>query len=132
MAIEVVWDDHPDLAPQSTIRYTFRGEWSWDEFSSARATWQQMADESSAAQVATIVDLRESEHYPSQAMVNFGRVLGGLHPKTGPMAVVGMNWIFRVIKDGLALLFPSKLRHIYMVDTLDEAYALLLDLKADE
>ena len=125
-----MWDNLPGLAPRTIIRYTFRGQWSWDEFEAARATWRQMADDSNVERIATIVDFRESEHYPSQAIMNFARVLGDLHPKTGPMVLVGMNWIFRVITDGLAILFPAKLRNIHTVDTLDEAYTTLLNMDA--
>jgi hypothetical protein len=124
MTVYAEWDN----ADKTIMRWTFEGDWTWEEYYDARKTTNQ---EISAQKhpVDLIVDLRTSGTLPSGVLMHARNSVYIAPDNIGLTVYVGINPVMRAFYNMFRNLYRglihSKRLDMMMVATLDDAYAAL-------
>ena len=70
MGIIVTWDNDA----QTVLRYTYSGEWTWDEFYEVVGKGNAMI-ETVSHPVVSLVDMHDTDHIPTNAITNIRRIV---------------------------------------------------------
>lgn len=124
MPVNVDWDN-PN---HTTICYTFRGNWTWDDFhailAESEALWESVSHT-----IDIIVDVAETDLPPGNPMPHL-QVLQEKYskPNVGNTVIVGVRGIFRVLADAFVRLFNQTARgKFFFADSIEEARTILQD-----
>ena len=120
MSIQVVWDNDE----KTIIRYTYQGQWTWDELAAVLEEAYALLDTVDHP-VDFIIDLRQSVLLPKDALRHGERVAQAVHPNEGRSVVVGANMLVSRLADVFYKIYRRTSKQFRFVATLDEAYALL-------
>lgn len=112
-----------DAQAKNIIVMTFEGRWTLDEYHIVVDKAKQMVQESD--QVADIVvDLRRSASIPN-GVVQHQSKLAKNPINTGVTVLVGVNMLVQVMDNIMRRLHAKVMERVYLVKTMDEAYALI-------
>src|SRR3990172_6351522 len=131
MGIQVRWDDSGRSPEKTVIVWTFTQDWNWRQFHAA----DQKAYALALARphfVHTIVDLTQTSAFPrNNAIQHLTHAIKNAPINLGFVVIVGANGDMLAIENVLRALNPREChKHKYLVvDTLDEAYTALEELK---
>lgn len=109
---------------QSIVRYEFSGKWTWEEFYPVYK--QAIAMEKSVPhRVDVVVDLRNSEVVPANALKHIRRIANAQPDNIGLTILVSTNiFILALYKIGCRI--DDKVAHYFrVVSTNDEAFRLI-------
>ncbi len=121
MSIDVKW-----LSPESNIiRLTIDQRWSWSDFFSARQQMYDLMDKSDHQDIDYILDMRNAPTLPENVLSQMRNLGQKHHPKSRHMIVVGANRFIKTMFDIMQTLTPSRMEHITLVQTLEDAEATL-------
>ncbi len=102
-------------------------DWTWDDFHQAFKTQNEMLDGVSHPTVHIMVDVRKS-----QLMPKGGSLLSGMrklsvqkHPRQGHTVIVGAKGVVAAMSNLMTRLMGEHRQELHMVDTMEEADALL-------
>ena len=123
MSLQVEWDN-PE---RSVLLYTAVGEWSWEEFYTARERGRQLADTVSHQRIDAIVDLRLSGGFPQNSLFHFRRMPAEAHPKfaNSNMVLVGNNLFVSTLLEILSRINPQAMRNFHIAHSTEQARLLL-------
>jgi hypothetical protein len=120
MGIRVKWNN----AEKTILRYTFEGEWSWEELDMARRHGEKMV-EGMMQRYDVILDVRRLEGIPRNTLEVIRDHYAVHSPNGGLSVFVGATALMRAILDVLNRLKPNSFGHFRCVQTLEEAYNLI-------
>jgi len=124
MAIDLFWDNDE----QTVLLAEFNGKWTWDELHKLLTTVKRLSDERGQV-FGAILDLRNGMHLPGGNIFNregldqFKKLvaLGGDDEQKGPVVVLGMNSVVKMIFDAIANFDKSLVSEVNFAKTEDEA-----------
>ncbi|MEL6524576.1 MAG: hypothetical protein AAFQ07_02600 [Chloroflexota bacterium] len=124
MAIDLFWDNDE----QTVLLAEFNGKWTWDELHKLLTTVKRLSDERGQV-FGAILDLRNGMHLPGGNIFNkegleqFKKLvaLGGDDEQKGPVVVLGMNGVIKMIFDAIANFDKSLVSEVNFAKTEDEA-----------
>ncbi|MEM9953216.1 MAG: hypothetical protein AAFV93_13645 [Chloroflexota bacterium] len=133
MAIELFWDDEN----QSVLLAEFNGKWTWDELHKLITKIKSLSDERGEI-FGAILDLRNGMHLPGgnlfsrESLDQFKQLvsLGGEDDKKGPVVVLGVNGVVKMIFDAIKNVDKSIIEDVAFAKTEDEARRLIYDAVA--
>ena len=120
MTIETFWD----TPEQTVIRHELKHSWTIPEFHNAMQTTNNMV-ETVGHDVRLIVDVRNSDGYPSGFLSALRATQNRRHPRIAMIIVVGGNLLITTFNKLYRQLYSSTTVSFAMVNTLDEAYDLI-------
>ncbi|MEL6407137.1 MAG: hypothetical protein AAFR81_22380 [Chloroflexota bacterium] len=124
MAIDLFWDNDE----QTVLLAEFNGKWTWDELHKLLTTVKRLSDERGQV-FGAILDLRNGMHLPGGNIFNkegleqFKKLvaLGDDDEQKGPVVVLGMNGVIKMIFDAIANFDKSLVSEVNFAKTEDEA-----------
>lgn len=124
MSINLFWDDEQ----QSVLLAEFNGKWTWDELHKLITKIKALSDERGEV-FGAILDLRNGMHLPGgnifsrESLDQFKQLvsLGGEDDKKGPVVVLGVNGMIRMIFDAIKNVDKSIVDDVAFAKTEDEA-----------
>ncbi len=122
--IEINWDNDD----KTVMRYTYQGQWTWQEFYGVMEQSHQMMDTVDHP-VDILVDMRASAQIPQGAVTQFRRIANVRHPNTGTIVAVTEARVARMLYDIFATVFRPIASRYHIVQTIDEAYAAIEDAR---
>ena len=124
MGIELFWDDDE----QTVMLAEFSGDWSWEELQKTLSMIKRISQER-GKRFGAILDLRRGLRLPNGNVFNkegleqFQKLLalndGG--SEKGPMAILGMNKLLRMVFDAVANFDKGLTRDVFFADGEEEA-----------
>jgi hypothetical protein len=124
MPITIAWDDPDD---KTTLLYTIKGRWTWEEFYAAIYEGRGLMDSISKSPIHSIVDISQGRLFPSNALSHFARMSTTRHPKAGLMVMVGMGSFVKALMNMLSRYRKGSTSLIRVAENLDEARRLLAE-----
>ncbi|RMG82403.1 MAG: hypothetical protein D6712_14685 [Chloroflexi bacterium] len=122
MGIEVYWDDDE----HRIMRHVYTDPWTAKDVYSALTYMHELLDAINH-QVQLIIDVRQSQSVPPGILRAVRQVLYKHHPNQGTAYIVGANTIMLSTYRVLRYLYPPITKSYRFANTLDEAYALILE-----
>lgn len=124
MPVTVDWDN-PN---QTTLCYTFRGRWTWDDFH-AIVDESETFWESVSHPVDIIVDVAETDLPPGDPLPHLQMLQEKYRkPNVGHTVIIGVRGIFRVLADAFVSLFnQTAAGKFFFADSIEEARTILQD-----
>lgn len=128
MAIELFWDDDE----QTVFLAEFTGDWSWEDLHKTLSTIKKISQER-GQNFGAILDLRQGLRLPNgsflskEGLAQFQRLLAlndGASEK-GPMVILGMNKMVKMVFDAVANLDKSLSNDVFFADNEAEARRLI-------
>jgi hypothetical protein len=120
MMILVEWDNEE----KTVVRWTFSGDWTWDDFRAAQAQMHEMI-RCLDYKVDVLADLRAAPSVPNDAFRNFKNAEARALPNRDRVVLVSNNLLVR----GMAACFNEVFRNrptvFLFASTLDEGRVLL-------
>ena len=134
MAIDLFWDNDE----QTVLLAEFNGKWTWDELHKLLTTVKRLSDERGQV-FGAILDLRNGMHLPGGNIFNregldqFKKLvaLGGDDEQKGPVVVLGMNSVVKMIFDAIANFDKSLVSEVNFAKTEDEARDIIFKAVAN-
>lgn len=128
MSVTPIWDNEE----KTIIRHVFQDRWTiGDIWQSAGEAWHMMR--TVEHRVHAILDLRAGNMYPSGVLSLSNRILSQRPSNAGSIVLVGSGGLVRMLVSAFrktyARLHPTV--GIHVVDTLEEAYAIINTYQAD-
>lgn len=124
MGITVEWDN-----PEKTIIFCcYRGKWTWEEFFWAARKASDLQDTVHHT-VDMILDMRDSVTTPTGVTGRFKEIARISHPNTGTRVLVINADLMRLLFQVFASVYRPAAKKYQVVDSLDQAYALIADLQ---
>lgn len=121
MAVTVAWDTEVEY----TVRYEFKGYWTWDEFFEAYQQAKALID-TAPGDAGVIIDARSrSINFPPNILTHSRHALKNKHPKTRIVVVVLNNYLLRVMMKTLIQVMGSDGRILHIADTPDHAREII-------
>ncbi|MFW5771689.1 MAG: hypothetical protein ACOCZH_00090 [Phototrophicaceae bacterium] len=120
MSIHTVWDD-PD---HRILRQIFPQHWTLDEYRHLVERTNKLLMGLDHT-VHIIVDGRESERAPSNILSIARYVDSRIAPNQGTVVVLGADDFVRTVIEAAKRIAPRATADVYLVDTLEEAHAVL-------
>ncbi|HEX2623508.1 MAG TPA: hypothetical protein VHL11_25280 [Phototrophicaceae bacterium] len=125
MAIHLYWDDDE----LTTLLCVFDGRWSWDELFATLKTIQQITGDLDH-EVAAIIDVRKGVSLPGslftpQTLDQAKRLLGMSDTNAGPMLIVGVNPVIRMIVDAVAKIDCHAVARVRFMESVSQAREFL-------
>ena len=114
----------PDRGHERVIRVDFEGEWTWDEFFRLPDEIAAILDTVDYA-ADIIIDFNGSSHVPTGFSASENALMSRLQERTGRLVFTGALGIQQALLENYLKLFPRHGGKLALVETLDEAYALL-------
>jgi hypothetical protein len=124
MTVYAEWDN----AEKTVMRWTFEGDWTWEEYYSTRKTTNQQIS-AQKYPVDLIVDMRASNALPSGVLMH-ARNAVFISPENISLTVyVGINPVLRAFFNMFNNLYRGLIRakqlDMILVATIDDAYKAL-------
>jgi hypothetical protein len=109
-------------------------DWTWQDFHEAFKIRNAMLDAVSHPQVHILVDVRKSHLMPKGGTLLSGinKLSGQKHPRQGHTVVVGAKGIVSVMSNLLTKFLGEHRQEFHLVDTMEEANALLSRIMAQQ
>src|SRR5262245_22756963 len=120
MSVSANWDNEQ----QTIIRYSFDGNWTWNEFYAAVNQSHALQD-SVSHRVDVILDLGESYVVPEGALMQMRRLAGINHPNTGVRIIVSRNSTLSVLFDTFTRVYNRNAEKYYLASSMEQAYAII-------
>ncbi len=125
MPINIVWEDDE----KTIIRISVSGKWTLKEFNDCFDVLVKLYS-STSNKVDMIVDARKNQTNMLNAISSLGRMDRSTHPNHRSITIVGSNPILRVVGNISQRVAPHISRNLGFVDTIEEAHARILQLRA--
>jgi hypothetical protein len=126
MGIRIKWDDSGRVPEHTVIFWEFDEAWTWKEYSQRAQEayeWQMQSPKA----IHTIVDMRRSRGvFSGDALSSIVRGIRLVPTHRGTVAVVGANRFIAMLEPIVRRLVPDLAAYYNLVDSLDEAYELIL------
>ncbi len=130
MSVQVQWDndDH------TVLRYDVQGHWTWNEFyeSFAQARTMLQTVSNTVDFIVNPADFRSRGYIPSGMISRVVQLYRSIPPNTGSTVIVGGGDFFRIINNVSRGFYPRIAARYHFTDTLDEARALLAQLRENK
>jgi hypothetical protein len=123
MSFSIKWDEKYS----HIIHLNIRGSWLWDEFYAAMEKLHDEIDASSHEKVDFIVNIRTGQMLPQNFIPRMRKASSQRHSKAGTMLIVGARRFPKLVFSIMEKLLPDTVEDVYMVDTMDAAYEILLE-----
>jgi len=107
---------------------TYRqADWTWEDFHYAFQTQNALIESVSHPQVHIVVDVRVSQLIPKggSMLTGINKLSAQKHPRQGHSVIVGAKGLIASMVNMTAKLLGEHRQEIHMVNTFEEAYALL-------
>jgi hypothetical protein len=123
MGINVEW-----LAPNTNIiNLTVEGNWTWNDFYTARAQMHDMMEASPYAKVDYILDLHSGHLLPQNILSHMRNMDKKRHHKSRHMVVIGANHFITTMFGLMNRTLPDRMHNISFGHTREDALKLLRD-----
>ncbi len=123
MPIRVGWGH----ATETRLFVQMIGVWTWEEYQSAVREIQRALDEKEE-KIAVIYNFADSRRIPDHPLQHLSKLVRNWNPDKAVVLVIGVPLLMRTVIDILSRLYPQKMKHIHLLETMDEAEALLTEL----
>lgn len=121
--IVAAWDNEE----KTIIRVTYGLTWTWDDYFQADQAAQALLD-SVDHRVDLILDMLNTA-LPADSLSRIPTLIragiGLARPNTGIVVLVGTSGYLRTLISAFQKVYPQESRRVFLVETLDEAYALI-------
>lgn len=122
--VRVAWDNEEKTA----ILWRFSGRWTWEDYYAAKRDVIAMM-ESVEHKVDSIVDLRQTAFIPSGGLSQARALAMKPHPNEGITVMLSSSLFMKTTMSTLGRLYSHIATHYRMADDLDEARALLREMR---
>ena len=126
MTVSANWDNEQ----KTIIRYSFDGNWTWNEFYAAVNQSHALQDAVSH-RVDIILDLGESYVVPEGALMQFRRLAGINHANTGVRVIVSRNSTLGVLFDTFTRVYSKIAEKHYLASSMEQAYAIISQVRTE-
>jgi len=127
MPILPKWDNDDD---KNTIHCVFNDPWTWEEFDQMVTQTDEMIESATSPVVDMIFDLTAGQRLPNNSLGQFRKLSRKDTPKLGVIVLVRVSTFMQLIGDILDRLYPHWTRRIRLTRTIEEAHALLEQVRA--
>ncbi len=126
MPILPKWDNDD----KNTILSIFTDPWTWEEFDKMVTDTDEMIESAPNPVIDMIFDLTAGQRLPGNSLGQFRKLSRKDTPKLGVIVLVRVSTFMQLIGDILDRLYPHWTRRIRLTRTIEEAYALLEQIRA--
>ncbi|PJF22601.1 MAG: hypothetical protein CUN56_05190 [Phototrophicales bacterium] len=128
MSLTIHWDNSGKLPPYSCIFWNFEGKWDWNEFMQCDQTAYNWHMEHLDHPIYTIADMTDSTGIPRKGAINFFlKSVNNVVPNRALVTIIAPGRGFMAaIEPIMRRLAPVTMQAYHRVQTLDEAYELIL------
>lgn|GEM_PF-2805133 len=119
MKIDVRWENDA----RTVIRYTYSGNWDWDDFYNTLERSDK--DVQQAEKFSVIVDFRDVTRFPSDAVLHLKRAATMVNEKHEQIILITNNSSLATLFNMFIKLYSRVGKRLRLVTSDEEAYALL-------
>ena len=121
MAVEVIWGN----AEKTLVIYRFEGAWTWEEFFAGERESRRLLSTVEHKVNLLLNFLPSTIRLPDNAVANFRRAAQTIHPNRGNILIVNRHTHLAQMVVNILRNFSRIADAVYIVDNLEEAYAIL-------
>lgn len=121
MSVDVAWDNEE----QSILRYSFAGDWTWNEYRPALQKGREMMQSVSPRKVCIFNDMSQVKRFPPNFISTAHNVIGSRPENMGQAVFYTNHSVFGVLYRILAQLMPDVPTNYLLVSSEQEAYQRL-------
>lgn len=120
MNVIISWDGEE----RSVLRYTFSGAWDWDEL---YAAFEVQQVDCLLDQLCVIIDLRQTTHIPSDAVLHLQRAASMAKEVNGKIVIIATNTAAVTMFRLFVSIYRSVSAKFWLASNDEEAAELLRD-----
>ena len=103
------------------------GVWTWDEYQNAVREIQRALDQKQD-KFAVIYNFADSQRVPDHPLQHLTKLVRNWNPDDAEVLVIGVPLLLRTVIEILTRMYPQKMTHLHILETMEEAEALLTEL----
>lgn len=127
MGIQLTWDDSGRVPEKTVILWEFGESWTWADFCQREQETYEWHMESVPRTIHTIADMQRNNRMPGvEALSSFVHHIKYRPPNRGKVIVVDPGRMMKLLEPIIRRLVPDLSVDYILVDSLDEAYELVL------
>ncbi|MEP7291127.1 MAG: hypothetical protein ABI835_05060 [Chloroflexota bacterium] len=118
MKVDIRWENEA----KTVIRYSYSGEWSWDDF---YAILNQRDPPPPDGQLSALVDLRQTTHLPGDAVLHLKSAAKMAEEIDGMVVIITSNTAMTTLFNIFVTIYKRVGKRFRVVNSEEEAYAIL-------
>ena len=127
MGIQLKWDDSGRVPEKTVIYWAFGESWTWTDFAQCVEEAYDWQMQSVPKTIHTIADMQEGKGmFAADAISSITYSIKHVPPNRGKVVVVGASRLLKLLEPIIRRLVPQLSAAYVLVDSLDEAYELVL------